>query len=483
MAKGRITQKQAEEIQKNNIELAKELTKRKQKVTDLTAQLHDTNYSLLSTERRLAAANTKYFALQNELQTLKQHNQKLQAALNDRDEELADCKRLMVSTFAAATEKYGSIVRAIRAVPTATMVNKKCSNDPASSQDKRVDKNQDDNRDETVIPSAPGASSTPSTKVIANAMPHESDDDNSKVNVDDDDDAERTLRNESTDNASDTTECDGDTFDVTVDVHVSASALSTPLNADTTLVGSVRGEFSDDAVAELSAVVDQLHESLMNSLEHKDFNETICKEESATIPSITVTECSDANDMKTPVKVTKRTKSNGLLQVPKQSFGHRESEPRTSLNSKSSPTFKEHRSKSKRKAANLGKIHELSPLAKSPEHPISSAIRDKKVHQTFHHSSRSNIINNQSSDTNTSFTVKTEPKDRQIPKRILMDMNNNSKQSKNTVASIKTEASIKVKTEVAGPDDCIARRRIPRRAAPRDLRDPMELMKKRRKFD
>lgn len=517
MAKTRITPKLAEEIKKNNIDLARELSKRKEKITDLNVELQQTRFLWLDTERRLAAANTKNFAIQNEVKELKQHNQKLQVDLKGRDEKLADWHRLFISTFASATQKYSNIMHAVGAFPAATTIKQRCSTD-----DERDDDNDDD-KDDTKFSNgtrATGVLPTATTKVMTNTMPSENDDDSEFDDDDenDDDEAETsndTLQNETAGDSSDTTECDsdGDESDVAADVHVAASPSSIPLNADTTLVNSVQQEFSDDAIAELSLTVDQLHETLKNAtLEQIDDSrkdETFGQEEPASIPSITVTECTDANDTHTPVKVPKQKKSNGLLQVPKLSFGKRKSEPRTSLNSKSSPTFNKHLSltpKSERRTTILNRIHErtndLSPLAKSPGSPISTGIRDKKIQQTIHRSPVSNDTENQpvspkgrkkttaSLQTKTPVSIqstkmKTEPS---LPKRIfkrIKDVNNNSTNNAmltsspkppalpNPVASIKTEAS---------PEDCIARRRTTRRAAPTDLRDPVLLLKKRRKF-
>lgn len=452
-----------EKIRINNIELAKELTKRKQGITELSNDLQECRDNLLDTERRLNAANARNCAIKTEIQSLQQHNQKLQIELNKRDEKLAEWRLLFVSTFQEATKKYGSIIQAIGLLPAAV------------------------------------ATADRST----NAMPSEDD--------------ESDISNNS---IEDDTDYDND------DVEMEASPPHMALTPQVTVIRSEQEEFSDDSNPKLSSILDQLHQTFKNSVSMQNDDdpkgEVICEKEADTIPSITVTECND--DTSTSIKIPKRIQSDGFLQIPKLSFGKRKSEPKTPFNSKSSPKFDQksstpHFNRDSR-STSLQKIVEISPISKPPEnHSIIAVQHDHHTSQLLSGSNHSEISKthrskspNQSktpvssrhptahSTNKKSKLINSTAKDR-ITKRLFSNANNISNRKNNVLSnSPKSPAPIhstlnqpngmdsdkappkNIKATVASPEDCIARHRTARRAAPTDLRDPILLLKKRRKF-
>lgn len=460
-----------EKVKRNNIELARELTKRKQRNTELNIKLQEAQYNLLDTERRLKIGITRNYDFETKMQSLIHQNQKLKMELNKRDEKLAEWELLFISTFSHATEKYSSIMRAIGVLPSAT--NK--------------------------------GSST-------NAMPSEYDDE--------------------TDISNGAIECDDD--DDNDDVKMEDSPPPMALNPQITVIKSEQGEFSDDSDPELSSIIDQLHETFKNSVSVQNVDnpkeEAVCEKDADTIPSIIVTECND-DTANTPNKVPKRTKSDGFLQVPKLSFGKRKSDPKTAFNSKSSPKFDQQHSstpKLKPRSTSLHKIVEISPVSKPSQNQSNSSVHDD--HQTSKFLSVSTNNNDQSNDSGISKTycsksplngpnrLKTPVSSRhpithstdkkielsnsavkdRLPKRIFNNANSNRNNNvlsnspkspalvHSTVNQPNGMDSVKaspkdVKATVAGPEDCIARHRTTRRAAPTDLRDPVLLLKKKRK--
>lgn len=184
--------------------------------------------------------------------------------------------------------------------------------------------------------------------------------------------------------------------------------------------------------AQLSLDVGQINE--IEEIDDGPEKEVICQVE----PSAkSTTKCSEANDANTP------------LEVPK-----REPEPISSLNSKSTTIL----------------LHQKNQKA--------SATCNKKIHLQ---SICSNHIKDQS-ETTTLLKMRTENSaaSRHSTTQSTADTNRLPKRNFGNVTRTKPQSSLK--PIVACPDDSIARNRTKRRAAPTDLRDPCELLKKQYKI-
>lgn len=475
----------AEKIKNNNIELARELTKRKQKITEIKIELQEIQYHLLDTERQLKVANMGMQSRNTEIRALKLHNQKLQTELKECDDKLAEWRQLFVGTFVAATEKYRNIIQTIGvSVSTIKM-------DALSSDEMNDMPSEESDAEEYSIGS----------------IKHEDD-----------------------------------------DVSMEDSRPSSLYPHVMVVSKSDQPEFSDDSVAELSFILQQFSNTSLNSVAGQNDNDTknepIHKSEAVSIPSISITMCDDSNDASKANKVPKRKKSDSFLQVPKRSFGNRKSEPHTAFNSKSPTKSESSTPKFKPRSTSLNKIVETSP-AKSPK--INSITSEQQSNSSIHDDSQilSGSISNNNSNNNRSndsgfavlncskspirsispvgspnqlitsisspnpspqFTNRKNVQSHSTVSHACSPENNFSKtnndqrkkinvlpvsptshvpvhSTKNQSNGIDPKKSESINATVAGPNDCIARHRTKRRAAPRDLKDPFPLMKnKRTKF-
>lgn len=478
-----------DDLMNNNIELAKELNRRKQKITELSIELQDVRYSLLDTSRRLSVADAKNYTMEIEMKALIRHSEQIQVELNERDQQLMDWTKLFIGTLNQTTAKYFCVMNAIGAT-----TSEKEANLTKASSNEEVDEMSCEN----------------------DAMPV------STISIVHDDDRD-------------------------VEMDASPTPPMTLYPNVVVIKKYDQEEFSIDSnMTDTSSMLDKSSDMSLNFIVEKPPNVDEPKDIAVSVPTIAITMYDDPNASHQALKTTKRASniSDGLLHVPKRSFGIRKSEPKTAFNSKSPPTC-DQRHSFKRTSTSLNKIIETSLVAKSSEiSSFTSTNQSNSPTHDEHQSSQpllSSINNNDLSiDVNfpkspsslkslkptssplsspnplitptsspfssPNFTDRNnelkEPAVRKhTPKRIFNKKSNDSNKKNNELSNRQASPTPSYSTKdqsndlncnMAAPNvanttnvdqnDCIAKHRTSRRAAPKDLRDPISFFKKQRKF-
>lgn len=489
-----------EKLRKNNIELAKALNMKKQKILNLNNELQEFRWKLFDSNHRWKALNSKNCVLETDMCLIAAENTRLQADLNARDQTLAEWRQLLVGLIQGTTAKYCEVMTAAGIWPS------------------------------TGGTALPTTSRTAAMNFFGNTIKSElsstSKADPEQVDPDKLSSPERATTNDSNDDS------------VIMDVQ-SSLGLCPKIEV---IKNEIESDLSDESISEPSEnnsqFTDDSIESVAEEAEIKSAEVNERTKNNAT-PTIVITKCEDVKVVKID-RESKQKSSYGFLHVPIKSNEVRKSEPfrtkspRLSLKGdKLSAPVPPVRARS----TSLSKIAEVSPsriaVVNSAMNHLTNTERKNRssnssMAQSTPNSKRSfssgkmiftnNFTKIYPSSPNqagikspkTPVMNSTKKKDETndpnskscSPKHPLKDSTNDQRNqnvshpTQHTAKSRKNHSKnvtagkvdpVKPSNDLGGnnensPFDCIARHRPTRRAAPKDLREPFLNIKLRRNF-